>query len=106
MHYRNRVIEFEMERNLTKWEGNNKMFKKLQKSVKAKFKLKTQFSIYDPKDDMFVDDIDDLCGCYIGYELDYGFILSLHIKVFSLCTVHTLYYIQTHTIRHPMSLWM
>ena len=40
-----------------------------------------QFAIYDPNDDMFVDDMDDLCRCYIGYEQDFSFILSLNIKV-------------------------
>lgn len=80
VHFRDRVVEFEMERNLTKWEGNNKMFNKFKKSIKQKFKLKTHFSIYDPNDDMFVDDMDDLCGCYIGYEDDFSFILSLHVK--------------------------
>ena len=80
VHFRDRVVEFEMERNLDKWEGNNKMFNKFKKSIKQKFKLKTHFSIYDPNDDMFVDDMDDLCGCYIGYENDFNFILSLHVK--------------------------
>ena len=81
VHFRNRVVEFEMERNLNKWEGNNKMFNKFKKSIKQRFRLKNQFAIYDPNDDMFVDDMDDLCGCYIGYEDDYSFILSLHVKV-------------------------
>eukprot|EP01083_Nonionella_stella_P256743 879587_1 len=80
VHFRERVIEFEMERNLHKWEGNSRMWKKFLKSVKSKFKLRTSFAIYDPNDDMFVDDMDDLCGCYIGYEDDYNFRLILHVK--------------------------
>jgi len=70
-----------MEKNLNKWEGNNKMYNKFLKSVKSKFKLTTTFAIYDPNDDMFVDDMDDLCGCFMGYENDYAFILTLHVKV-------------------------
>ena len=57
------------------------MYNKFLKSVKSKFKLTTTFAIYDPNDDMFVDDMDDLCGCFMGYENDYAFILTLHVKV-------------------------
>ena len=70
-----------MERNLRKWEGNSKMFKRLLKGIKNKFKLTTKFHIYDPNDQMYVDDIDDLCGCYIGFETDPDFVLNLDIKV-------------------------
>ena len=58
MHFRNRVVEFEMEKNLNKWEGNTKMFNKFKRAIKSKYKLKTSFAIYDPNDDMFVDDYD------------------------------------------------
>merc|ERR1719361_1079656 len=56
------------------------MFKRLLKEVKNKFKLSTKFHIYDPNDQMYVDDIDDLCGCYIGFETDPNFVLNLEIK--------------------------
>eukprot|EP01083_Nonionella_stella_P115009 340549_1 len=81
VHFRHKVIGFQMKRSLNKWEGNTKMFSKLLKSIQTKFKLQTSFEIYDPNDDMFVDDINDLCGCYIGHENDLKFVLTLHVKV-------------------------
>ena len=70
-----------MEGNLNKWEGNNKKFNKFKKSLKEIFEIKNQFTMYDPNDDMFVDDMDDLCGCYIDHEDDYSFIPSLYVMV-------------------------
>ena len=86
-----------MERNLRKWEGNSRMFKRLLKAIKSKFQLKTKFHIYDPNDQMYVDDIDDLCGCYIGFENDPDFVLNLDIKV-NLLFIHSL----THSLSHSI----
>jgi len=78
--FRNRTVEFELERNLRKWESNDKMFSRFLSSVKSKFALTTPFSIYDPNDQMYVDDIDDLCGCFMGFENNFSFVLKLHVR--------------------------
>ena len=104
VHFRDREVEFEMEHNLRKWDGNSKMFKRLLKAIKTKFKLKTKFHIFDPNDKMYVDDIDDLCGCYIGFESDPDFVLKLEIKVTLLslpCSLQT----RTSTFRCSPFLW-
>eukprot|EP01083_Nonionella_stella_P065518 171752_1 len=81
VRFGDRTIEVKMQKSVNKWKGNRKMFKRLITSIKTEFQLKTPFQIYDPNVDMFIDDIDDLCGCYIGYGDDYNFALRLHVKL-------------------------
>eukprot|EP01083_Nonionella_stella_P084328 233401_1 len=81
VHFGDQIVQVKMQKSVKKWKGNRKIFKRLLISIKTELQLKTPFQIYDPNDEMFIDDIDDLCGCYIGHEDDYNMVLLLHVKV-------------------------
>jgi len=70
----------ELPGNVRKWESNHKMFIRLLRNVKSQLKLTSPFFLFDPAVEMYVDDIDDLCGCYIGLENDFTFVLRLTVR--------------------------
>jgi len=71
----------ELPGNVRKWESNHKMFIRLLRNVKSQLKLTSPFFLFDPAVEMYVDDIDDLCGCYIGLEHDFTFVLRLTVRL-------------------------
>ena len=76
-----------MDCDLQKW--SHKTFNRLLGRIRTKFHLKTSFQIFDPTANMFVDDIDDLRGCYLGFEHEYRFAPSLEVKLNVINTVTT-----------------
>ena len=73
-----------MEPNLKKWQNNSKMFSKIRKSIKSEFDLLFAFALYDPHGQLYVDDINDLTGCFLGHESHSEFVLSLDVESISI----------------------
>ena len=73
-------MDLKVSSNLKKWQNNTKMFSKIKKSITLQFELPFAFSLYDPRGELYVDDADDLAGCFLGHESHSHFVLSLDVE--------------------------
>ena len=74
-------MEVILDKDLEQWSGNHNLFDRLRDTIFEEFNLESKkFELYDPIDDFYTDDINDLYSCYMAHDKEYDFEWDLTVE--------------------------